>query len=226
VYIQFVARNALSAAEVDTMRGRLCDACMAIFRQGGLQAVTFRALADAVGVSHTLPYRYFENKEDLLANVRVLCFERFEEFVRRRESRAQGTLAQVFAVLDAYRDFVLEHPVEYSLIFATPQPPPQRYPELLAARLRLFEHSVGLVQRCVDDDILAGDAREITHSVWAALHGLLTLHVANQLVHGRTLEQLIRPMILRILGLPAIAEASGSATAAANAATRHTKTSR
>jgi AcrR family transcriptional regulator len=205
MYIKCMARNALSAAEVDTMRGRLCDASLAIFRQGGLQAVTFRALADAVGVSHTLPYRYFENKEDLLAKVRVLCFERFEEFVRRRESGAQGTLAQVFAVLDAYRDFVLEHPVEYSLIFATEQPPPQRYPELLAARRRLFEHSVGLVQRCVDDDILEGNAREITHSVWAALHGLLTLHVANQLVHGRTLEQLIRPMVLRILGLPATA---------------------
>ena len=198
-----MARNALSAAEVDTMRTRLCDASLAIFREGGLQAVTFRALADAVGVSHTLPYRYFENKEDLLANVRVLCFERFEQFVRRRESGAQGALAQVFAVLDAYRDFVLGHPVEYSLIFATAQPPPQRYPELLAARRRLFEHSVDLVQRCIDDGILVGDAREITHAVWAALHGLLTLHVANQLVHGRTLDQLIRPMILQVLGLAA-----------------------
>jgi AcrR family transcriptional regulator len=198
-----MARNALSTAEVDTMRSRLCEASLAIFRRGGLEAVTFRALADAVGVSHTLPYRYFENKEDLLANVRVLCFERFEQFVRERESDAEGALAQVYAVLDAYRDFVLEHPVEYALIFATAQPPPQRYPELLAARRRLFEHCVELVQRCIDDDILAGDAREITHAVWAALHGLLTLRVANQLVHGRTLEQLIRPMVVRILGLRA-----------------------
>jgi AcrR family transcriptional regulator len=198
-----MARNALSAAEVDTMRSRLCDASLAIFREGGLEAVTFRALADALGVSHTLPYRYFENKEDLLANVRVLCFERFEEFVRGREARAEGTLARVFAILDACRDFVLDQPVDYSLIFATAQPPPQRYPALLAARRRLFEHCVDLIQQCIDDDILAGDAREITHAVWAGLHGLLTLHVANQLVHGRTLEQLIRPMILRMLGLAA-----------------------
>lgn len=198
-----MARNALSASEVDTMRSRLCDASVALFREGGLEAVTFRALADAVGVSHTLPYRYFENKEDLLANVRVLCFERFEEFVRKREAGAEGTLARVFAVLEAYRDFVLDQPVEYSLIFATAQPPPQRYPELLAARRRLFEHSVELIQRCIDEDILAGDARDITHAVWAALHGLLTLHVANQLVHGRTLKQLMHPMIHRILGLTA-----------------------
>jgi AcrR family transcriptional regulator len=198
-----MARNALSTAEVDTMRSRLCEACLAIFSRGGLQAVTFRALADAVGVSHTLPYRYFDNKEDLLANVRVLCFGRFEKFVRQREAGAEGALAQVLAVLDAYHAFVLEHPVEYSLIFATAQPPPQRYPELLAARRRLFDHSVALVRRCIDEGILAGDAREITHAVWAALHGLLTLHVANQLVHGRTLDQLIRPMALQVLGLAA-----------------------
>ena len=198
-----MARSALSAAEIDTMRNRLCEASLAIFSTGGLEAVTFRTLADAVGVSHTLPYRYFENKEDLLANVRVLCFQRFEQFVRQRERGAKGALAQVFAVLDAYRDFVIRYPVEYSLIFATAQPPPQRYPELLAARRRLFEHSVELVQRCIDEGVLAGDAREITHVVWAALHGLLTLHVANQLVHGRTLDQLLRPMILQVLGLAA-----------------------
>ena len=129
--------------------------------------------------------------------------QRFEHFVRQRERGAEGALAQVFAVLDAYRDFVLRYPVEYSLIFATAQPPPQRYPEFLAARRRLFEHSVELIQRCIDEGVLAGDAREITHAVWTALHGLLTLHVANQLVHGRTLDQLIRPMILHVLGLAA-----------------------
>jgi AcrR family transcriptional regulator len=211
MYIQSMARNALSVAEVDSMRGRLCEACLAIFRRGGLEAVTFRALADALGVSHTLPYRYFSSKQDLLANVRLLCFERFEAFVTARGSAAAGPLARVFAVLDAYGDFVLEHPVEYSLIFATAQPPPQRYPELLAARRRLFEHCVALVQQCIEDRVLAGDARDITHAVWAAVHGLLTLHVANQLVHGRTLEGLLRPMILRTLGL-----------ASSNATTRRT----
>ncbi len=83
------------------MRSRLCDASVAIFREGGLEAVTFRALADAVGVSHTLPYRYFENKEDLLANVRVLCFERFEAFVRAREAGADGTVARMSSFSDA-----------------------------------------------------------------------------------------------------------------------------
>ncbi len=185
------------------MRTRLCVAALSMFREGGIDAVTFRGLADAAGASHTLPYRYFENKDALLASVRVMCFDEFERFVRAREATATSELGRVFAVMDAYVDFVLQHPVEYTLIFVTAQPPPQRYPELLAARRRLFEHSVELVQRCIDEGVVAGDAREITHAVWGSVHGLLTLHVANQLVHGCRIEELVRPTINRILGLPA-----------------------
>jgi AcrR family transcriptional regulator len=194
-------RNALTVAEVESMRTRLCAAALTIFRDFGMEAVTFRALADHVGVSHTLPYRYFENKDALLASVRVMCFEQFERFVRDRESTENSELGRVLAVLDAYVNFVFQHPVEYALIFATAQPPPQRYPELLAARRSLFEHSVELVQRCVDKGLVHGDARVITHAVWGSLHGLLTLHVANQLVHGCRIEELVRPAIFRILGL-------------------------
>ena len=185
------------------MRTRLCEQALAIFRESGIEAVTFRALADAMGVSHTLPYRYFENKDALLASVRVRCFEQFERHVREREAREVSALNRVLSVLDAYVSFVFEHKIEYELIFATPQPPPQRYPELLAARISLFEHSVALVQECITAGLIQGDARELTHAVWAALHGLLTLHVANQLVHGCTLQQLVAPIIQRILGFTA-----------------------
>jgi len=202
------------------MRVRLCEGALALFRDHGIDAVTFRGLADSLGVSHTLPYRYFENKDALLAAVRVMCFAEFERFVRERESAAMSelatmselaatpALARVLAVVDAYVDFVFQHPVEYTLIFVTAQPPPQRYPELLAARRSLFEHSVELVRRCVQMGVVQGDPREITHAVWASVHGLLTLHVANQLVHGCRVEELVRPTVFRILG---VAHADGVA---------------
>jgi hypothetical protein len=65
----------------------------------------------------------------------------------------------------------------------------------------LFEHSVGLVQECISEGLIRGEARELTHALWAGVHGLLSLHVANQLVHGITLERLVKPLIHRVLGL-------------------------
>jgi hypothetical protein len=65
-----------------------------------------------------------------------------------------------------------------------------------------------LVQHCIDDGVVAGNARQITHAGWGGVHGLLTLHVANQLVHGCRVEELVRPTIFRILGLDSSSLAS------------------
>jgi AcrR family transcriptional regulator len=184
------------------MRRRLCDTALKIIREKGIEAATFRTLADAAAVSHTLPYRYFENKDALLAAVRAQCFNFFETYVRRRERTSDPALDRVLSLTDAYVNFVLEHPVEYELIFCAPQPPPVRYPELLAARKRLFDHAVDLVQLCIDAGDIHGEAREITHGVWAVMQGLLSLNVANQLVHGYDLEALVRPTICRFLSVP------------------------
>jgi len=78
------------------------------------------------------------SKDALLASVRTMCFALFETHVRERELKGGAALDRLLSVVDAYVSFVLEHPVEYTLIFATQQPPPVRYPELLAARRSLF----------------------------------------------------------------------------------------
>jgi hypothetical protein len=55
------------------------------------------------------------------------------------------------------------------------------------------------MQRYIETGLLEGDARLLAHELWVSLHGLMTLHVANQLVHGYRCEELIGPMLDRIL---------------------------
>ena len=192
-------RPQLTSNELESMRQRLSAAALVIYRDEGLEALSFRRLADAVGLSHTLPYRYFENKDALLARLRCDCTRAFDTFVRTRERRFAAPLERIRAVAEAYVDYVRRHPSEYLLMFSTHQPPPTRYPELLAVRRDLFEHAVEVIQASIDEGLVAGDAREISHAMWVTLHGLMTLHVANQLVHGLTLEQLVEPIIARVL---------------------------
>ena len=200
-----MARPQLRTDEVDAMRIRLADAALDIYRREGLEAVSFRRIADVVGLSHTLPYRYFDNKEALLAEARRGCFERFEAHVRVSEDGLVGVLERIRAVTAAYVDFVSRWPADYQLMFSTEQPPPNQFPALLAARRALFEHIVQLVTEGIRAGLLAGDARRLTHLVWVSIHGLMTLHVANQLVHGYTLGQLIEPLVDTFLGRHATA---------------------
>jgi AcrR family transcriptional regulator len=195
-----MAKPQLTTDERETMRQRLSDAATAIYREQGVEAVSFRKLAESVGLSHTLPYLYFDNKDALLARMRQDGVARFGVYLHGREQTGEAPQQRLTALIAGFLDFVREHPADYQLIFSTHQPPPDRYPELLAARREVFDHIVGVVADCVAAGLLQGEPRQITHGFWAALHGLMSLHVANQLVHGYSMDQLIWPMIRQIFG--------------------------
>ena len=69
----------LSDTDVADFRDRLCEAAERLFAERGPDAVTMRQLASELGVSPMTPYRYFEDKEDILAAVRANGFTRFAE---------------------------------------------------------------------------------------------------------------------------------------------------
>lgn len=195
-----MARAQLSPETILAMRQRLLALALDIYRAEGLDAISFRRLAVAAGISHTLPYRYFDSKEALLVALRVVCTQRFEAHVRTREQTAAPLIQRIRSVAEGYASFVQQHPADYQLIFSMHQPSPDLYPELLAARHSLFDHAVEVIQAGIDDGLLRGDARALTHLFWLSLHGLMSLHVAGQLVHGCRLDDLIEPLIARIIG--------------------------
>lgn len=199
-----MGRPQLTSEAVDEMRERLVLAALDIYRKEGLEAVSFRTLAASVGVSHTLAYRYFADKDSLLTAMRVEVTRRFERFVRTHEKLHAPLIDRVRSVASAYIGYVKQHPDDYLLIFTAHQNAPSEYADLLEARQSLFEHAVDAVEDCVAAGVLHGDPRDIAHAFWVTLHGLMTLHAGNQLVHGRSLEDLVEPTIARLLEQAAV----------------------
>ncbi len=194
-----MTRPQLSADDIEVMRNRLTALALDITIREGADALTFRRLAELAGISHTLPYRYFDNKEALVVAIRVECTRHFERFVRDREQRCTQPLEKIRAVAEAYVEYVKTFPGEYLTIFTMHPPAPDAYADLLAARRSLFDHAVDVVQDAIDSGRLSGDARAIAHLLWVSLHGLMTLHVAGQLVHGMDLDALAQPLVEQIL---------------------------
>src|SRR5580765_5549288 len=123
----------LSDTDVADFRERLCEAAERLFAEKGPDAVTMRQLAADLGVSPMTPYRYFEDKDDILAAVRANGFNRFAEALEQARASADGARARGAAVGEAYVTFALEHPHAYKLMFDFNQPNVEQYPDLAEA---------------------------------------------------------------------------------------------
>ena len=182
----------LSESDVADFRERLCDAAEKLFAEKGPDAVTMRQLAAELGVSPMTPYRYFTDKEDILAAVRTNGFNRFAEALETALAHTQGSAkAKSSAVGEAYLNFAFEHPQTYKLMFDLNQPHEQDYPELVAAASRANAMRSAYIKGLVEAGVMEGDPEEIGRMFWAATHGAVTLELAGKLPKGmaRTLNR-------------------------------------
>jgi AcrR family transcriptional regulator len=175
----------LSEADVADFRERLCEAAERLFAEKGLDGVTMRQLAAELGVSPMTPYRYFRDKEDILAAVRANGFNRFAEALETARDKTPGDArAKSTAVGEAYLDFALQHPNTYKLMFDLNQPHEADYPELVEAGDRARATMSAYVEDLLAEGELVGDPEQIGMMFWAATHGAVVLELAGKLPQG------------------------------------------
>jgi len=174
----------LSETDVADFRERLCEAAERLFAERGPDAVTMRQLAAELGVSPMTPYRYFHDKDEILATIRTNGFNRFAEALETARDAAVGASAKGKAVGEAYVTFALEHPHSYKLMFDLNQPNVEKYPELVTAGRRAHETMTGYVNDAFSEGIMSGDAEEIGLMFWASVHGAVVLELAGMLPPG------------------------------------------
>ncbi len=183
----------LSKDDVAGFRDRLCAAAEMLFAERGPDGVTMRQLASALGVSAMTPYRYFKDKDEILAAVRTNGFNRFAEAVESAFSATSGPIEGSYAVADSYRRFAFEHPQVFKLMFDLNQPTETDYPELVAAERRAFAMMTQHVHRHIAAGAVSGDAVRLGALSWAAIHGVVVLELAGKLPRGGS-DSLVRDM--------------------------------
>ena len=171
----------LSDGDVAGFRDRACTAATRLFAAKGLEGVTMRELAAALSGSPMTPYRYFRDKDDILAAVRARAFDRFAEALEIAYAGPGSVPERALAKRDAYVRFALGEPATYRLMFDLSQPTEDKYPDLVRAMGRARATMTSHVHDLVAEGFLSGDPELIGHVFWAALHGAVTLHLAGKL---------------------------------------------
>jgi AcrR family transcriptional regulator len=171
----------LSPADVEAFRSRLCDVAEKLFAAHGPDGVTMREMADALGVSSMTPYRYFKDKDAILAAVRTRAFNQFAAAMESARQNAKGRSG------NAYVDFALAHPAAYRLMFDVSQPTFANYPELVAAMGRARLTMGEGLRELAAAGRFKGDVELAAYVFWSTTHGAVMLELAG-LLEGSKLD--------------------------------------
>jgi AcrR family transcriptional regulator len=171
----------LSETDLAAFRARICAVAERLFAERGPGAVTMRELARELGVSAMTPYRYFADKESILAAVRANAFDAFAAALEQAAQVPGNAAERGETVGRAYLDFAFNQPHAYKLMFDLEQPDDGRFPDLVRAGRRARATMTGYMEALVAGGFLAGDPDTLGQIFWAMVHGLVVLRLAGKL---------------------------------------------
>ena len=90
------------------LRQALLDAALEILTEDGLDAMSLRAIARRAGVSQAAPYSHFKNRDEILAGVAQLGFERLSRDLRKLYCLPYDSWKNRLAVLRFVQDIPLK----------------------------------------------------------------------------------------------------------------------
>lgn len=166
-------------------REEILDAALALFSAKDVHTVSTRQIAEAAGISQPALYAYFATKDDLIAELCVRAFATLS--VRMAAGRASWSpTPEAFdRAMRVYVDFGLEQPDAYRVAFMIEKSLDGGFNERtggrpMAAGVETFQAFAAMVADLHARGLTAeDDPLQLTQTLWAGLHGLVSLLIAR-----------------------------------------------
>lgn len=158
------------------LRAALIAAATGTLEAEGPEAISFRAIARAAGVSQTAPYNHFQGKEHLLATVAVAGFQQLTT-AQQAVAHEREPARRIRALAVAYIRFARARPQLYRLMFGVGIANWRTYPELEAAATTCYQP----VRQALADHfksagvVTPGVLETASVAAWSLVHGLASL---------------------------------------------------
>jgi AcrR family transcriptional regulator len=177
-------------------KDQILAAARAAFDQGGVEALSLRDIARAVGITPMAIYRHYENKQALID---ALVLDALGEWSARAEAVPRDDpRAWLERMGDAFLDFALEKPRRFEAAFLIPTGAARRYPDdFVAGRSPAGVLYFQFFERAKAGGLLAGvEPIEIMITIAGLSQGLITLYRAGRIAGG---EAAFRALFLRAM---------------------------
>jgi AcrR family transcriptional regulator len=180
------------------LRAEIVTAAKALLeKSANSDAVSIRAVADAVGVTSPSIYLHFADKDALIQAVVADVFAELDAAMVAAGESVDEPLAQLRAYGIAYVKFAVAHPEHYRVATMERCVPGDGHTELdeIVAD-SAFTHMMATVTACMDAGIFApGDPLPVTLQLWAAAHGIASLMIAKPYLPWGDVEAAADPVL-------------------------------
>jgi len=151
---------------------------------GSAEAVSIRAVADAVGVTPPSIYRHFPDKTTLIYEVCARHFVSLDAAIDAAVAGITDPLLELQARGRAYVEFGRANPEPYRIMFMVrpEQGPAEAAQHEWLNEARTFLDTIANVQRCIDAGAFRpefDDALLVALGFWARVHGITSLMVSK-----------------------------------------------
>lgn len=159
-------------------RRNIIEATIKVLRAEGAAAVTTRRIAQELDCSTKVIYTLFGGKEGLADALYREGFGRLHAQIVGVQP-VENPATYLRGVANAYRQFALENPHEYGVMFGESIPQFKPNAESLAVSIHIFMDIVQVTMTLPGQD---EDSPEyVIKAFWALLHGMMSLHLAGHL---------------------------------------------
>ncbi|MEM1048196.1 MAG: TetR/AcrR family transcriptional regulator [Pseudomonadota bacterium] len=195
-------------AKADRAKKNLREACLdealALIEESGTEKLSLREVARRLGVSHQAPYKHFQSRDHILAEIVARCYA---DFAHHLDSRPRtGDPHEDMAEMGRhYFDYAARHPLQYRLMFNTALPPGDAHPDMT----KQARHAFTLLRAALADLPDRAPVEGLPASVdldalfvWSAIHGLVSVLHSDALdsvdIDKAALEAAIPGILARI----------------------------
>ena len=165
--------------------GRLREEILAagtrlLLETGDEEAVSIRAIAQAVGVTPPSIYLHFADKTELIYAICEELFRKLDDEMAAAAAGVDDPLEELRRRGRAYVRFGLENAEAYRVLFMHHK---DEIPETVDPKdlgdSATFMHLVEAVQRCLDQGVLRpADPMRLAIGIWVLVHGLTSLLIS------------------------------------------------
>ncbi|WP_459615089.1 TetR/AcrR family transcriptional regulator [Bordetella sp. 2513F-2] len=135
-------------------KDEILETAAQLFADEGYNAISLLDIADAVGLSKTTLYHYFDRKEDILGTIVVSTVRELSEYVEEAVSHHESPQDRLVAFMEAQAEFFEKHQASFQVLLT--RSANLREPKMRDVAIEWRVNYENTIRQIVRDGVTAG----------------------------------------------------------------------